>query len=97
LDTAWDVLRIVGFGGDKILIKDKKIYINDKLYFDPYGIYKSPTIISGNKKPRDTSGPVVVKKDSLFVMGDNRDRSYDSRFFGFINENQIKGKVLYVY
>jgi signal peptidase I len=40
---------------------------------------------------------VVVKKDSLFVMGDNRDRSYDSRFFGFINENQIKGKVLYVY
>jgi signal peptidase I len=47
--------------------------------------------------PRDTFGPVVVPADSYFVMGDNRDRSYDSRFWGFVGRDKIKGLGFILY
>ena len=91
------IKRVVGVEGDKILIRDKKIYINGKLYDDSYGVYRDHTIIPGHVQPRDNYGPQVVPKDSLFVMGDNRDRSADSRFWGFVNLNKVKGKAFLIY
>ncbi len=91
------IKRVIGVEGDKIAIKDKKLYINDKLYDDPYGFYKDHTIIPGHVQPRDNFGPVVVPKDSLFVMGDNRDRSADSRFWGFVELNKVRGKAFLIY
>ncbi len=91
------IKRVIGVEGDKIAIKDKKLYINDELYDDPYGSYKDHTIIPGHVQPRDNFGPVVVPKDSLFVMGDNRDRSADSRFWGFVTLNKVRGKAFLIY
>ncbi len=91
------IKRVIGVEGDKIAIKDKKLYINDELYDDPYGSYKDHTIIPGHVQPRDNFGPVVVPKDSLFVMGDNRDRSADSRFWGFVELNKVRGKAFLIY
>jgi len=91
------IKRVIGVEGDKILIRNKKIYINDKLYNDSYGVYIDHTIIPGHVQPRDNYGLVVVPKDSLFVMGDNRDRSADSRFWGFVNLNKVKGKAFLIY
>jgi len=97
-DTSKDFIkRVIGLEGDKIFIKDKMLYINDRPYFDPYGVYADHSIIPGDIQPRDNFGPVIVPKDSYFVLGDNRDRSADSRFWGFVESRHIKGKALYIY
>ena len=91
------IKRVVGVEGDTIEIKDKKLFINGTRFDDPYGFYKDNAIIPGHVQPRDNFGPVTVPEDSLFVMGDNRDRSADSRFWGFVRLNQVKGKAFLIY
>jgi signal peptidase I len=54
-------------------------------------------VIPGTIQPRDNLGPITVPPYSLFVMGDNRDHSYDSRFWGFVDLNAVKGKAFLVY
>jgi signal peptidase I len=85
------IKRVIGMEGEKVEIVNNKIYINDKLLDDPWGHFTK----SG--PPLDTWGPTVVPKDSLFVLGDNRDNSMDSRFFGFVKVEKVKGKSLYLY
>ena len=59
--------------------------------------FLDPHIIPGSIKPRDNLSTVTVPADSLFVMGDNRDHSYDSRFWGFVNLSAVKGKAFIIY
>lgn len=91
------IKRVIGVGGDKIEIKNKKIFINDKPYNDTFGIYSDNVILPVALETRDNYGPVTVPKNSLFVMGDNRDRSMDSRFWGFVDLKDVEGKAFIIY
>ncbi|HRY35859.1 MAG TPA: signal peptidase I [Smithellaceae bacterium] len=91
------IKRVIGVAGDKIEIRNKNIFINDKLYKDNFGIYSDSIVYPAMVQPRDNFGPVVVPKNCLFVMGDNRDESADSRFWGFVNLQDVEGKALLIY
>jgi len=92
------IKRVIGLPGDVIEIKNKRVFINGKAFGrKKYENYQDPNILPGKTSHRDNFGPVTVPPDSLFVMGDNRDNSYDSRFWGFVPFEDVKGKAFLIY
>jgi len=91
------IKRVIGTEGEKVEIVRNKIYINGTLVEDPWGYYSEKSDWMKQLQLMERFGPVVVPKDSLFVLGDNRDNSQDSRFWGFVNVNAVKGKALVIY
>ena len=97
LDPSKDFIkRVIGTEGEKVQIIDKRIYINDRLIDDPWGHFENIGSVE-YRRSIENFGPVVVPEDSLFVMGDNRNNSEDSRFWGFLRVNAVLGKAFILY
>jgi signal peptidase I len=100
------VKRAIGLPGETLEVRNKIVFINGKALNEPYAVFLDPHIdhrpINNPEFPsmnaqRDNFGPVVVPPDSYFMMGDNRDDSADSRYFGFLPKDYIVGRPLIVF
>jgi signal peptidase I len=112
VDPGMDLLkRVIGVAGDAVLVKNGKVFLNGHAMDDPHAHFevsdgdRSPSRV---RDPRDNFGildvhtgevvgPVIVPPGKLFLMGDNRDNSYDSRYWGFADVNAVEGRAILVY
>jgi len=90
------IKRVIATEGEKVEIIENKIYINNQLVNDPWGHFEKGDLAKYLQQ-MERFGPIVVPKESLFVLGDNRDNSQDSRFWGFVHLSAVKGKALIIY
>ncbi len=88
------VKRVIGVGGDRIEINNRRVFVNDILLDESYIMHDDPALTG---RPRDNFGPFTVPEGSVFVMGDNRDNSYDSRYWGVVDLDKIEGRVFMMY
>jgi signal peptidase I len=87
------VKRIIGLPGETLEVRNRDVYINGRKLSEPYVLHTDPRQIDR----RDNFGPVIIPPNDFFMMGDNRDNSNDSRYWGFVTWDEFIGKPLFVY
>ena len=103
VDPSRDFIkRVIGLPGETLEVRDKKVYINGQALDEPYAHYIAPTSPAEFREVTGLEvlehyGPVVVPADQYFMMGDNRDNSADSRIWGFLRRDLVKGKAVLIY
>jgi signal peptidase I len=91
------VKRVVAIGGDSLELRAKQLYVNGRVVAEPFVIHTDPTMRPAEYDRRDNLGPIRVPQGSVFVLGDNRENSNDSRYFGPVRSELVLGRVLWIY
>ena len=97
------IKRVIGLPGETVELREKKVYINGKPLDEPYVHFLQPPGAESELHEvtsfdvRERYGPVTVPANQYFMMGDNRDNSQDSRYWGFMPRENVKGKALLIY
>jgi signal peptidase I len=96
------IKRVIGLPGDTVELRNTQVLINGQALDEPYARYLLGDVVPGSPDYADLDvrrkyGPETVPSDHYFMMGDNRDNSQDSRYWGFLPRSHVKGKALFVY
>ena len=91
------IKRVVGLPGETLELKGTQVHINGQPLSEPYALYQRLPDMLLPGDVRRAYGPVTIPEGHYFMMGDNRDDSQDSRYWGFLPAGYIKGRALFVY
>lgn len=91
------IKRVVAVAGDVVESRSKTIFVNNEKVEENYSIRVDPNTYPATIQARDNFGPLKVPEHAVFVMGDNRDQSFDSRFWGFVDLQVVSGKAFMIY
>ncbi len=97
------IKRVVALPGESVMIRDKRVFVDGRLLDEPYAFHADDNVwpdeasVPRNRRRRDQLSPRTVAPGSYFVMGDNRDDSNDSRFWGAVPAANLEGRALFVY
>jgi signal peptidase I len=96
------IKRVIGLPGETVEVRERTVYVNGSPIEEPYAHYLLPASPADYHEVtsfdvRERYGPVTVPPNQYFVMGDNRDNSQDSRYWGFLPRELVKGKALMIY
>jgi signal peptidase I len=91
------IKRCIATGGETIEIHNKAVSVNGTPLVEPYAIHSDPNVKPAGYEYRDNFGPFTVPPTEMFMMGDNRDNSNDSRYWGTLAMDLVKGRAMFLY
>jgi signal peptidase I len=91
------IKRCIAAGGQTLEVKDKQVVVDGEPLSEPYTIHTDPNVRPAGYDSRDNYGPLTVDAGEFFMMGDNRDNSNDSRYWGTLEKDLIKGRAMFLY